>query len=213
MVDHEDHDNEEGTEKLAINEDVEVTTRSKSFITCTLTRSSISSLNNKNCNESKSSKKKNDAAGREGDVGKGKGSKREQLQREWDETCKKWGFVVVRQLTYEQNTFSNFGKALASNDATSSASATVSNNTCQTADSTVTTSARENVRNNAPVIMLNGIEALQIRDELVVSSVIRSSPAHSAGIRESDTIDALYGMKSPSLSLLFGIMRDSNTFQ
>lgn len=121
------------------------------------------------------------------------GSKRELLRIEWEETCLKWGLVVVRQLTYIQNTFSDIVQESDPGNQDTKA------NIIRTGES--------------DKLIINGIEASKEKDELVISRIMQPSYAHSAGIHEGDVIDAVYGMKSPNLGLLFGIMRDSLTFQ
>jgi hypothetical protein len=117
-------------------------------------------------------------------------SKRDLLRMQWEQTCFKWGFVVVRQLTYVQKTFSDV---------------------MNVPDDSSTNATSNDTRSSK--IIINGCEALKDKDELVISKLIRPSPAHSAGVQEDDIIHAVYGMKDPNLSLLFGIMRDSMTFQ
>jgi hypothetical protein len=66
------------------------------------------------------------------------------------------------------------------------------------------------------IIDVNGYPATKEKDELVVSIVQHGSPAHDAGLVEGDIINSVYGQKNgpkdPTLSLLFGIMRDSARF-
>ncbi len=116
-------------------------------------------------------------------------SKREKLRLQWEETCLKWGFVVVRQITYIQNTFSDISQ--------------------HGSDFSVVKGGES----GSDKLIIDGREVSKNKDELIISKVILASCADSVGLREGDVIDAVYGMKSPNLGLLFGIMRDSSTFQ
>ncbi len=146
-----------------------------------------------------------------------KRTKLERLRKEWEATCQKWGFVVVRQLTYEQSAFSanaqsdkgNVKNQHQRNEEDSSLNRKELQNHSSPSFGTTSTSSSA----QSSVIYVNGAEARQIKDELLVSKVFRPSVAHSAGLLEGDRINAVYGMLGPNLKLLFGIMKNSNTFE
>ena len=95
------------------------------------------------------------------------------------------------------------------------------------------TTSRPTANTSSNHITVDGCEATKVKDQLVVSEIIMpqdadahhssttttrnpnksSSAAYNAGIQTGDIIHAIYGMKNPKLGLLFGIMRDSITFQ
>jgi hypothetical protein len=117
----------------------------------------------------------------------------------------KWGFTVVRQLTFVQNTFSDIMP---------------NTNLEHGHESTLLYEEEEKVKakkmdscsDSQSTIVVNGYPATKEKDELVVSIVQHGFPAHDAGLVEGDIIDSVYGQKDPTLSLLFGIMRDSTSF-
>jgi hypothetical protein len=139
-----------------------------------------------------------DAATIQNDGNNSRNAKLSKLKMQWEETCLKWGFVVVRQLTYVQNTFSDI----------------LPTKTNPESPRILGSAKKEEIGNNVSglSIIVNGQVALQEKDEIIVTHVIPNSPAHEAGMVEADVIHAVYGMKDPTLSLLFGIMRDSSRF-
>lgn len=176
-----------------------MTEKSPSFIDVTLTSSSSSvSMNN---NYTQNNSINNDTTGEEG--GNSRNSKLSKLKMQWDESCLKWGFIVVRQLTFVHNTYSDILQPKPEGG---------------TSMALGTTQGREEEMNNnnnnvnGSSIIVNGHVALKEKDEIVVTYVIPNSPAYEAGMVQGDVIHAVYGMKDPTLSLLFGIMRDSARF-
>jgi hypothetical protein len=123
------------------------------------------------------------------------------------DNCCKWGFIVARQLTFVQNTFSDImpnanvehghGSTLVCKEEKNVKVKEEEMDSCSDSQSTID---------------VNGYPATKKKDELVVSIVQHGSPAHDAGLVEGDIIDSVYGQKDPTLSLLFGIMRDSTRF-
>jgi len=115
----------------------------------------------------------------------------------------KWGFVVVRQLTFVQNTFSDVMPNAYVEHGHGSTLLYKEEEIVKEMDSCSDTQSN---------IAVNGYPATKEMDELVVSIVQHGSPAHYAGLVEGDIVDSVYGQKDPTLSLLFGIMRDSTRF-
>lgn len=150
---------------------------------------------------------------------------KQQLKQQFDSTCQKWGMIVVRELVYVQSTI--FEHCDGNNEGNDDVDA--------------------NADKKSNSIVIDGCEAIKMKDQLVVSQVVSlqqqqqqqqqeehnneqkeeidlgssagssssllSSPAQIAGIQPGDIIHAIYGMANPKLGLLFGIMRDSITFQ
>eukprot|EP00979_Chaetoceros_neogracilis_P015889 scaffold6641_cov270-Chaetoceros_neogracile.AAC.10 len=121
------------------------------------------------------------------------------------ENCCKWGFIVARQLTFVQNTFSDIMPNA---------------NTEHGHGSTFLYTEEENAKekemdscsDSQSTIDVDGYPAIKEKDELVVSIVQHGSPAHGAGLVEGDICYSVYGQKDPPMSLLFRIMRDSTGF-
>lgn len=127
-------------------------------------------------------------------------AKLSKLKMEWEQACLKWGFVVVRQLTYVQNTLSDILPPKTDQETPIEAGI-------------VTETQEEPISNISGMsIVVNGQIALKEKDEIVVTHVFPNSPAYEAGIVQGDVVHAVYGMKDPTLGLLFGIMRDSSRF-
>lgn len=144
------------------------------------------------------------------------------LKRQWGSICDKWGMIVVRELVYIQNTILDDDLMLSS-DTRSDAS--LDNTEKQNQNGSNILGIQQNspspFQNKDNIIIIDGCEAKKVRDQLVVSEVIQRpddvntsfTAAQNAGIQPGDIIHAIYGMKNPKLALLFGIMRDSVTFQ
>lgn len=120
-------------------------------------------------------------------------SKRELLRMQWEETCMKWGLVVRRELTYVQDLYADIAP--------------------ESKHEQNLVAVNNSSNEDSERIKINGYDAIKKKDELIISTIYESSYAHSAGICEGDVVSAVYGMKDPNLGLLFGIMRDSMTFQ
>ncbi len=158
------------------------------------------------------------------------------LRTKWKSVCQKWGMNIVRELVYVQNSI------LEENDNASSARSgfcmNEESNTTHNSDRRSNANEKEpNKNQNASkhpldTIIVDGCEAFRVKDQLVITDFIdsgagetqhqhcktiatskASSVAQKAGLRPGDIIHAVYGMKNPKLGLLFGIMRDSITFQ
>jgi len=136
-------------------------------------------------------------------------TKRDKIRREWEETCLKWGFVVVRQLTYIQKTCADIlpGGGDADRDPIKQEDEKESSQS-----QSVPRSQSQAQAQAQSTIIVNGYPATKQKDELLVSTVQPRSTADEAGLVKGDVIHSVYGMKDPTLSLLFGIMRDSTKF-
>jgi hypothetical protein len=117
----------------------------------------------------------------------------------------KWGFTVVRQLTFVQNTFSDIMPDANVEHGHESTS-------LYEEEERVKATKMDSCSDSQSTIVVNGYPATKEKDELVVSIVRHGSPAHDAGLAVGDIVDSVYGQKDPTLSLLFGIMRDSTSF-
>ena len=135
-------------------------------------------------------------------------TKRNKLRREWEETCLKWGFVVLRQLTFVQNTFLDIMPSANSERGHAAAVPSLSFKKEEEEEGKYPSSDLK----SQSTIVVNGCPATKEKDELIVSCIQHGSPAHEGGMMKGDIIDSVYGMKDPTLSLLFGIMRDSARF-
>jgi len=123
------------------------------------------------------------------------------------DNCCKWGFIVARQLTFVQNTFSDIMPNANVEHGHGSTSL------CKEEENVkVKEEDMDSCSDSQSTIDVNGYPATKKKDELVVSIVQHGSPAHDAGLVEGDIIDSVYGQNDPTLSLLFGIMRDSTRF-
>ena len=131
-------------------------------------------------------------------------TKRDKIRREWEETCLKWGFVVVRQLTYIQKTCADI---MPEGDADRD----INHKPIKQEEAEAKQSSESQSQSQSTIIV-NGYPATKEKDELLVSMVQPRSTADVAGLVKGDAIHSVYGMKDPTLSLLFGIMRDSTKF-
>lgn len=114
-------------------------------------------------------------------------NKENNLRLQWEQTCAKWGFVIERNVTYVKP----LGKSLGM---------------------TPTSSLTEKPDD----AMIQSQQCEKLKDELVISKIIDDSDNEINGsedLMEGDVVHSIYGMQDPTLSLLFGIMRDSNSFQ
>jgi hypothetical protein len=122
----------------------------------------------------------------------------------------KWGFVVVRQLTFAQNTISDIMPNVYVEHGHGSTF-------LYKEEEIVKEEKMDSCSDSQSTIVVNEFPATkekdgQKKDGLVVSIVQHGSPAHDAGLTVGDIVDSVYGQKDPTLSLLFGIMRDSTRF-
>lgn len=136
--------------------------------------------------------------------------RRSKLMEEWKNACIKWGFVVVRQQLFEHFACNELDEnnANLARDADLVNANTNSRPEYQDVDLTSTSSSKTVY----PVVKLVDRTFKQISDRLVVSQIIPSSISDKAGLKVGDVIHTLYGIEHPTLSLIFGIMRDSNRF-
>lgn len=132
--------------------------------------------------------------------------KGKRLKNQWDLICRHWGMLIVRELVYIQNTILEEDLSLEERQHITS-----TNNAKKQLGELDQSGGVNTSKNNN--IVIDGCEATKVRDHLVVSEIVPSTPAQKAGILPGDIIHAIYGMNNPKLPLLFGIMRDSTTFQ
>ena len=153
----------------------------------------------------------------------------ESLREKWELICQRWGMKIVRELVYIQNSVLE-EHDIGCNDQHDSKSINESN-------------VNQPNHTDSSTIVVDGCEAFKVKDQLVITNLIDqngndmakldnengrnessmdsydsmkeipSSIAQNTGIEPGDIIHAVYGMKNPKLGLLFGIMRDSATFQ
>ena len=149
-------------------------------------------------------------------------------KQQWRAVCNKWGMNIIRELVYVQDSILEESYT---DDGRNNENGRIDDNRQNDPSSKVNDL-------NSSIIMVDGCQAYKVKDRLIVADLIdqtgnviigpvdadanteeatneltHSSIAKSAGIQPGDEIHAVYGMKNPKLGLLFGIMRDSITFQ
>ncbi len=157
-----------------------------------------------------------------------KRSKRELMKQKWDEICQKWGITIVREMVFLQNSVfledddsdeengdGDYGMGNEEGKENRDGSRIDMSNNCgneNTAARIGRNPTRKKLSSPSPSIIIDGCEATKVKDQLVVSDIIQAQ-SKNFDIRPGDIIHAIYGMTNPKLGLLFGIMRDSSTFQ
>lgn len=119
---------------------------------------------------------------------------RRQLRLQWEQTCAKWGFIVERNITYVKP---------------------LTGVLCDDIPTSFMLKQESTIDESADV-RIQSQECKKLKDELVISKVIDEHDGQMNGsedLMEGDIIYSIYGMQDPPLSLLYGIMRDSNSFQ
>ncbi len=129
-------------------------------------------------------------------------------KNEWEQLCDEWGMVINREIYVFENDPSITKDSNISPQMTETASTPNNNN-------------NDNDEEEQYQVIETTLEQQQTvssskrREFLVVSSIHQNKfkPAALAGLKVGDIIHSIYGMTNPQLNLLFGIMRDSNSFQ
>ena len=151
------------------------------------------------------------------------------IKGNWKSVCQKWGMNIVRELVYVQNSILEENKDGSTEKHESHrsqvnelSSSTIIVDGCEAfkvKDRLMVTALLD--QRSGKVISDNDEEddnehtqcGIIGTDDCDKMKDMSSSVAKRAGIKPGDIIHAVYGMKNPKLELLFGILRDSITFQ
>ena len=130
-------------------------------------------------------------------------------KNEWEKLCEEWGMVINREIYVFENDDPSI--TTDSNTLQRTETASLSNNN---------NNEEEEEEQQYQVIettleQQQTVSSSKRQEFLVVSSIHQNKfkPAALAGLKVGDIIHSIYGMTNPKLNLLFGIMRDSNSFQ